>query len=42
MIKVEGLTKTIKGRTILDNINCTFENGTKIPVCCHSTTHLLI
>lgn len=28
MIKVEGLTKTIKGRTILDNINCAFENGT--------------
>ncbi len=28
MIKVESLTKTIKGRTILDNINFTFENGT--------------
>ncbi len=28
MIKVESLTKTIKGRTILDNIIFTFENGT--------------
>ena len=27
MIKVENYTKVIKGKTILDNVNYTFENG---------------
>lgn len=28
MIKIENMTKIIKGRTILDNVNYTFEEGT--------------